>query len=94
MIQTWKMAWSAVCANKLRTFLTMLGIIIGVAALIILVSIADGAGDSVSGQISEMGSNYLSVRITDQKENPLQPKAVTPAVLSIYMVSVEDVFLF
>ena len=37
MIQTWKMAWSAVCANKLRTFLTMLGIIIGVAALIILV---------------------------------------------------------
>ena len=72
MIQTWKMAWSAVCANKLRTFLTMLGIIIGVAALIILVSIADGAGDSVSGQISEMGSNYLSVRITDQKENPLK----------------------
>ncbi len=60
MIQTGKMAWDAVCANKMRTFLTMLGIIIGVAALIILVSIADGAGDSVSSQISQMGSNYLS----------------------------------
>lgn len=72
MIQTGKMAWNAVCANKLRTFLTMLGIIIGVAALIILVSIADGAGNSVSSQISEMGSNYLSVRISDNKENPLK----------------------
>ncbi len=72
MLQTGKMAWSAVCANKLRTFLTMLGIIIGVAALITLVSIADGAGNSVSSQISQMGSNYLSVRILDNKENPLK----------------------
>lgn len=72
MIQTGKMAWDAVCANKMRTFLTMLGIIIGVAALIILVSIADGAGDSVSSQISQMGSNYLSARISDNKENPLK----------------------
>ena len=46
--QTWKMAISAVLANKLRTFLTMLGVIIGVAALIILVSIADGATTSLS----------------------------------------------
>ncbi len=72
IIQTGKMAWDAVCANKLRTFLTMLGIIIGVAALIILVSIADGAGNSVSSQISQMGSNYLSVQISDNKENPLK----------------------
>lgn len=72
MFQTGKMAWDAVCANKLRTFLTMLGIIIGVAALITLVSIADGAGNSVAGQISQMGSNYLSVQILDNKENPLK----------------------
>ena len=72
MFQTGKMAWNAVCANKLRTFLTMLGIIIGVAALIILVSIADGAGNSVNNQISQMGSNYLSVQISDNKENPLK----------------------
>lgn len=72
MIQTWKMAWSAVCANKLRTFLTMLGIIIGVMALVVLVSIADGATNSVSDQISSMGSSYMTVQITDDKENPLR----------------------
>ncbi len=72
VIQTGKMAWNAVCANKMRTFLTMLGIIIGVAALIILVSLADGAGNSVAEQIASMGSNYLSVRMSDNKENPLK----------------------
>lgn len=70
--QTWKMAISAVLANKLRTFLTMLGVIIGVAALVILVSIADGATTSVSDRISSMGSNYLMVRVTDDKENPIR----------------------
>ena len=70
--QTWKMAWSAVFANKMRTFLTMLGIIIGVAALVILVSIADGATTSVSDSISSIGSNYLTVQISDDKENPLR----------------------
>lgn len=70
--QTWKMAISAVFANKLRTFLTMLGVIIGVAALIILVSIADGATTSVSDRISSMGSSYLMVRVTDDKENPIR----------------------
>lgn len=70
--QTWKMAWNAVCSNKMRTFLTMLGIIIGVAALIVLVSIANGATSSVSDSISSIGSDYLTVQITDDKENPLR----------------------
>lgn len=70
--QTCKMAWSAVFANKMRTFLTMLGIIIGVAALVILVSIANGATSSVSDSISSIGSNFLTVQISDDKENPLR----------------------
>lgn len=70
--QTWKMAVSAVFANKMRTFLTMLGIIIGVAALVILVSIADGATTSVSDSISSIDSNYLTVQISDDKENPVR----------------------
>lgn len=70
--QTWKMAWDAVFANKMRTFLTMLGITIGVAALIILVSIADGATTSVSDSISSIDSNYLTVNISDDKENPIR----------------------
>lgn len=70
--QTWKMAWKAVGSNKMRTFLTMLGIIIGVAALNVLVSIADGASTSVSGQISQIGANYLTVQISDDKEKPIR----------------------
>ena len=72
ILQSLKMAWKAVCSNKMRTFLTMLGIIIGVIALVVLVSIADGATSSVTDQISNMGSNYLTVSISDDKENPLR----------------------
>lgn len=70
--QSCKMAWSAIGANKMRTFLTMLGIIIGVASLIVLVSITEGATTSVSEQISDIGSNYLTVSVSDDKENPLR----------------------
>ena len=72
-----KMAWHAVVSNKLRSFLTMLGIIIGVVALIVLVSIANGATSSVTDQISSMGSSYLTVTITDDKENPLRLKELS-----------------
>lgn len=71
-LQSVKMAWHAVTVNRLRTFLTMLGIIIGVVALIVLVSIADGATTSVTDEISGMGSSYLTVTINDDKENPLR----------------------
>lgn len=71
-MQTLKMAWNAVTANKLRTFLTMLGIMIGVTALIVLVSIGDGASNTVSSQISDMGTDYMSVQISDDKDNPIR----------------------
>ncbi len=74
IFQSMKMAWHAVVSNKLRSFLTMLGIIIGVVALIVLVSIANGATSSVTDQISSMGSSYLTVTITDDKGNPLRLK--------------------
>ena len=66
-----------VVSNKLRSFLTMLGIIIGVVALIVLVSIANGATSSVTDQISSMGSSYLTVTITDDKGNPLRLKELS-----------------
>ena len=50
----------------------MLGIIIGVASLIVLVSIAGGATNSVTDQISSLGTNLLTVSILDDKENPLK----------------------
>lgn len=72
MVQSLKMAWKSVVSNKMRSFLTMLGIIIGVASLIVLVSIAGGATNSVTDQISNMGTNLLTVSIQDDKENPLR----------------------
>ena len=77
IFQSMKMAWHAVVSNKLRSFLTMLGIIIGVVALIVLVSIANGATSSVTDQISSMGSSYLTVTITDDKENLLRLKELS-----------------
>lgn len=55
------MAWSALIANKMRSLLTMLGIIIGVAAVIALVSIGYGVRQQITESISSLGSNLLMV---------------------------------
>ena len=72
ILQSVKMAWKAVLSNKMRSFLTMLGIIIGVMSLVVLVSLAGGTTDSVNDQIASMGSNLLTVSIQDDKENPMK----------------------
>ncbi|MCD8116282.1 MAG: ABC transporter permease [Oscillospiraceae bacterium] len=69
--QSAKMAVKAVWGNKLRSFLTMLGIIIGVFALVVLVSLVNGATDYVTDTISSLGGSYLSVSISDDKGDPL-----------------------
>lgn len=56
-----KMAFEGMLSNKLRTFLTMLGIIIGVGAVIAMVSLGLGMQEKVKGNISSMGSNLLIV---------------------------------
>lgn len=72
IFQSLKMAWSAIISNKMRSFLTMLGIIIGVMSLVVLVSIANSATTSVTDEISNIGTNLLTIRIVDNKENPLK----------------------
>ena len=72
ILQSVKMAWKAVLSNKMRSFLTMLGIIIGVMSLVVLVSLAGGTTDSVNAQIASMGSNLLTVSIQDDKGNPMK----------------------
>lgn len=72
ILQSVKMAWKAVLSNKKRSFLTMLGIIIGVMSLVVLVSLAGGTTDSVNDQIASMGSNLLTVSIQDDKGNPMK----------------------
>lgn len=57
-----KIALRALANNKSRAFLTMLGIIIGVASVITMLAIGQGSKSSIRNQISEMGSNMLTIR--------------------------------
>lgn len=57
-----RIALKALQRNKLRAFLTMLGIIIGVAAVIAMVAIGQGSKKSIQDQLSSMGSNMLTIR--------------------------------
>ena len=56
-----KIAFRALANNKLRGFLTMLGIIIGVASVITMLAIGQGSKRSIQAQISEMGSNMIMI---------------------------------
>jgi len=57
-----KVSINAVASNKMRSFLSMLGIIIGVAAVIAMMSIGQGSKESIRKQLSSMGTNMLTIR--------------------------------
>lgn len=64
LINLFRIAWRALLRNKLRAFLTMLGIIIGVASVIAMTAIGEGSKKSISDQLSSMGSNMITIRPT------------------------------
>ena len=59
-----KLSFKAIYNNKMRSFLTMLGIIIGVMAVVILVSITQGAASGITDSISDMGSDQITATIS------------------------------
>ena len=71
MIISFKMALRSISSNKMRAALTMLGIIIGVMALVVLVSLVNGATSSVTDAVSGLGTSMLTVSISDDKGLPL-----------------------
>lgn len=62
--QAFKMAMKSILASKMRTFLTMLGIIIGVCAVIVLVSVVQGSTGSITDSIESLGANSITVSFT------------------------------
>lgn len=91
ILQSIKMALKSVKSNKLRSILTMLGIIIGVASVIVLVSIAQGSTKNVTSRINQLGTNLLTVNtystnleLTEDKISELGDlngvKAISPVV--------------
>lgn len=58
-----KMSWQNIVSNKMRSFLTILGVLIGVASVIALITIVQGITDEVTSQFSDLGANTVTVQI-------------------------------
>jgi len=72
MITSLKMALRSIGSSKMRSLLTMLGIIIGVMALVVLVSLVSGATNSVTDAVAKLGSSMITVTVTDDKGKPVE----------------------
>ena len=81
-LQSLLIAVRALRVNKMRALLTMLGIIIGIAAVIIMVAIGAGASKMISDQISSIGSNLLLVLPGSTTSGGLRSGAGTPQTLT------------
>ncbi|MEK3795339.1 ABC transporter permease [Paenibacillus sp. FSL R7-0204] len=64
LAQSIRMAVMSIVGNKVRSFLTMLGIVIGVSSVILLVSVGQGVTGQITSQFSDLGTNQLTVIIT------------------------------
>ncbi|HWQ43811.1 MAG TPA: ABC transporter permease [Desulfosporosinus sp.] len=60
--ESMKMAWSNISHNIMRSFLTVLGVLIGVASIIALITIVQGATGSITSQISSLGADKITVQ--------------------------------
>jgi macrolide transport system ATP-binding/permease protein len=70
LIESLTMAVSSIFSNKLRSFLTMLGIIVGVSAVIAMIAIGQGASAQITERISRLGANLLMVRPGADRHGP------------------------
>lgn len=68
-IQAYKMAIKSIVSNKIRSFLTMLGVIIGVGSVIIAVGVAQGSTASITNSLSVLGTNTVYINITGRGSN-------------------------
>ncbi len=81
-----KIALRAIFSNKMRSFLTALGIIIGVASVIAMLAIGQGSKRSIKKQISEMGSNMIMIQPGDDRG----PGGVRQDASSMQTLKIED----
>lgn len=74
LLESIKMSWMNITKNKLRSFLTMLGIIIGVASIVSLITLVQGASDNISAEVIKLGGNkvFVNVRGTPLKQGLTQ----------------------
>ncbi len=73
MLQSFRLALKSLAGSKLRSFLTMLGIIIGVASVIVLVSLMDGMTSYITDSFSDLGTDQISVSVTNTDSRRVEP---------------------
>lgn len=78
LLSAFLLAFREIRRNLLRSFLTVLGIVIGVAAVITMVTLGDGATLMVSNQINSLGSNLLILRPGQRRIGPIRDVAAAP----------------
>lgn len=83
LVESFRVALRALAANKLRTALTMLGVIIGVGAVIALMSIGRGAQATITAQIQGMGTNLLFIRPGSIQQNGVRTGAGNAPTLTL-----------
>jgi putative ABC transport system permease protein len=81
LVQLTRIALRSLAQRKTRTALTMLGVIIGVGAVIVMVSIGEGAKQSVSSRIKGLGTNLLAVRPGFARKGPVRAASVQTLVV-------------
>ena len=89
--QSFKMALKAIAGNKMRSFLTILGVVIGVVAIVVLVAIGQGANSSVVSSIEGMGTNLINVSIRARRVNPITMDGLNELAQSQYIAHVAPV---
>lgn len=68
-VQIYKMAIKSIAGNKVRSFLTMLGVIIGVSSVIIAVGFAQGSTSNITNSLSSLGTNLININIMGRGSN-------------------------
>lgn len=84
-VETVRVAFDALSANKLRSSLTMLGVVIGVASVILLVSIGEGARNYISEQFAGLGTNLLIIQ-----PGKIETKGMLPPVSTTKKLTYTD----
>lgn len=74
--QTVKIALKSISSNKLRSFLTMLGMVIGISSVIILVAMGQGTKSKVASQIQGLGTNLITVSITGNRNKSISNEEI------------------
>lgn len=66
LVENFKMALKSIASNRMRSFLTMLGIIIGISSVIMIISVGDGGKASIMGQLNDIGAASVQIKVDTQ----------------------------